>query len=135
MKSVTAAKRFVPVRLEEIEQYLKRAFRALRPHPGPLSKGELTIDLSLSDNVVIRVFTSAHRGKESVADVGEDAIRVGLNAASGRPLKAGKLPIVQRTEGWRDNLRKRVEAEIEDYDDREGYWESRATGVPTPHGS
>ncbi len=134
---ITAEKRAVTVRLTEIEQYLKRAFRVLRPHRGPLAMGtEITIELSLSENVVIRVLTSVHRGQEVAAGTGKDAIRVGLFVASGRPLKAGeKLPIVQRTEGWRDNLRKRIEAEIEEYDDREGYWESRATGVPTRYAS
>ncbi len=109
-------------------QYLKRAFRALNPEMGPLAKdAEQTILLSLSDKVAVRVYTSVARGQQGGAGAGQDAIRVGLyGKGTGRPLKSGKMPIVKRTQGWRDNLRNRIEDEMHDYDDREGYWESRA---------
>lgn len=126
---------FTPITLDEIIQYLKRAFRVLKPMPGPAIRGEATYDLSLSDNVVVRVFTSVGHGQAEAAGSGTDAIRIGLYARAGRPLKSGKLPIVKRTQGWRDNLRARIEDEIHDYDEREGYWESRASGVPSPHGA
>jgi hypothetical protein len=42
-----------------------------------------------------------------------------LQLRKGRPLKPGKAPIVKRTQGWKDNLRERVEDEIEDYDSQE----------------
>lgn len=118
---------FTPVTMEEIATYLKRAFRVLKPEPGPVVRGEATYDLNLSEKVVVRVFTSVAGGASSAAGVGADAIRIGLySKAAGRPLKSGKLPIVKRTQGWRDNLRNRIEDEMHDYDDREGYWESRA---------
>ena len=123
----TAAAAFTPISIGDVEQFLHRAFRAMKPHPGPTIRGELTFDLHLSENVVVRIFTSVHQGSQAGADVGTDAVRIGLySAKSGRPLKAGKLPIVKRTQNWRDNLRERIEDEIADYDDREGYWESRA---------
>lgn len=118
---------YTPVSLDEIEQFLKRAFRVLKPHMGPNVRGEATIDLNLSDSVIVRVYTSVAYGGSSAAGVGSDAIRVGLYSAKlNRPLKSGKLLIVKRTQGWRDNLRERIEDEVADYDAREDYWESRA---------
>lgn len=116
---------FTQITLEEIDVYLKRAFRALRPKPGPVVRGEVTRVLTLSDKVFIRIYTSVGQGSDMAAGEGADAIRVGLFGPT-RPLLAGKLPIVKRTQGWRDNLRERVEDMMELYDDREGYWESRA---------
>lgn len=118
---------FTQISIGDIEQFLKRAFRALKPHAGPNVRGEATFDLHLSDAVVIRIYTSVSSGGTSAAGVGSDAIRVGLySVKANRPLKSGKLPIVKRTQGWRDNLRERIEDEIADYDEREQYWESRA---------
>lgn len=117
---------FTEITLPEIEKYLKRAFHALKPTQG-VNRGEIYMDLNLSDKVAIRVMTSVHKGQQSAADVGSDAIRILLvSTAKNRPLKSGKAPIVKRTQGWKDNLRERVEDEMEDYYDREGYWESRA---------
>ena len=118
---------FTPITLSEIAKTLTRSFRILRPKPGPVVRGELTYDVPLSDKVVVRVFTSVHQGGDAGADVGTDAIRIGLmSSKSGRPLKAGKMPIVKRTQGWAINLRERVEDEMADYDEKESYWESRA---------
>lgn len=118
---------FTPISLPEIAKTLTRSFRVLRPRLGPVVRGEVTYDVPLSANVVVRVFTSVHQGGDAGADVGTDAIRIGLmSSKSGRPLKAGKMPIVKRTQGWTTNLRERVEDEMGDYDEKEVYWESRA---------
>jgi len=118
MKKVTAAAQFTEITLEEMEKYLKRAFRAMTPTQGTF-RGEVYYDLELSDVAVIRVFTSIGPYGQS-AGVGADAIRVGLiNRIKNRPLKPGKWPIVKRTQGWRDNLKDRVEEAVEQYHSKE----------------
>jgi hypothetical protein len=109
-----------------MERYLKRAFHALKPSKGDF-RGEITFELHLSDNVAVRVMSSVHRGREQAAGVGADAIRIQLVSTKlNRPLKTGKAPIVKRTQGWKDNLRERVEDEIESYYEKQGYWDGRA---------
>lgn len=126
-KTAMAAK-FTEVTLEDMDRFLKRGFRALRPKASK-ERGEVYYDLHLSSNVVIRVWTSIGASSGAGADVGADAIRVQLyGKGSNRPLKKGKAPIVKRTQGWKDNLQDRIEDEIESYEDKESYWESRATG-------
>lgn len=117
---------FTEITLTEIEKYLKRAYHSLKPHQNS-ARGEIFYDLNLSDKVAIRVWTSIHKGQETAADVGADAIRVQLvTTKKNHPLKSGKAPIVKRTQGWRDNLRERVEDEMSDYYEKEAYWEGRA---------
>ena len=121
----TSAATFTDIKLEEMEKFLKRAFYSLEPTKGNV-RGEVIYDLHLSEKVAIRIFTSITPGG-SAASVGSDAIRISLyGTAKQRPLKAGKSPIVKRTQGWRDNLKDRIEDEVEDYYSREGYWEGRA---------
>jgi hypothetical protein len=115
VKKAMAGATFTEVSLEEMRTFLKRAFHALEPQKEEVSHGEIIINLPLSDRVVIKVFTSIHHGAEQAAGVGADAIRVGIYRA-GRPLKSGKWPIVKRTQGWRDNLRERVEDMMEKFD-------------------
>jgi len=125
------AAQFTEVTLEDMEKFLRRAFRALRPKKGEERK-EVYFDLSLSDHVAIRVWTSIGVGRASGAGVGQDAIRLVLiSKEKNRPLMTGKAPIVKRTQNWRDSLQDRIEDYIEVYEDREGYWESRA-GAPAP---
>jgi hypothetical protein len=109
---------YTEVSLDEMRTFLKRAFHALEPQKDETNRGEIVINLPLSDRVAIKVFTSITAGREQAAGVGADAIRVGIYR-DGRPLKSGKWPIVKRTQGWKDNLRERVEDMIEKYDERE----------------
>jgi hypothetical protein len=98
----------------------------MEPKTGEKNR-EVYYDLSMDDDsrVCVRVYTSIG-SYGTAADVGTDAIRVGLFSKSGRPLKSGKMPIVKRTQNWRDNLRERIEDELESYHEKDEYWESRA---------
>ena len=119
MKPVKAmAAQFTEISLDGMVTFLKRAFHALSPQRQIIIKGEIVVDLPISDNVSILVFTTVHQGGQSGAGIGTDAIRVGLYRG-GRPLQSGKLPIVKRTQNWKDNLRERIEDQIEAYDSKE----------------
>jgi hypothetical protein len=108
---------FTEVTLKDMETFLKRAFHALEPQKQVNVRGEIAIELPLSDRVTILVYTTVGHGGQTGAGVGSDAIRVGLYR-DGRPLQSGKLPIVKRTQNWRDNLRERIEDAMEKYDSR-----------------
>ena len=120
-----AAATFTSISVADIRKFLSGAFHALDQWEDETTGGELTINLGLSDKVAIKVFTSVHAGREQAAGVGDDAIRVGLYRG-GRPLKSGKWPIVKRTQGWKENLRERVEDMVEVYDEGEQVIESGA---------
>lgn len=128
MRKRAMAAQFTEVTFEDMEKFLKRGWRALRPKQG-LYKGEICFDLNLSPNVAVRVLTSIGARGGSAADVGQDAIRVTLFMPKGnRPMLSGKWPIVKRTQGWRSNLQDRIEDMIQTYEEREGYFEGRAGG-------
>jgi hypothetical protein len=119
------AAQYTEVSLKDMEQFLRRAFRSLRPKKGE-QRREIYYDLSLSPGVAIRVWTSIGVGRGTGAGVGQDAIRIQLvNKKNQRPLMKGKAPIVKRTQNWRNNLQDRIEDYIEQYEDREDYWEGR----------
>jgi len=129
------AAEFTQVSLTEVKQFLKRAFGSFKARESS-DNGEIVIDLAITSNVGIRVFTSVGHGREQAAGHGEDAMRVLLwNLHKRRPIKSKKvdgpkeakaIPI-KRTQGWRDTLRKRLGDLLEEYYDREEYWEQRAT--------
>jgi hypothetical protein len=119
MKKRAMAATYTAISLEDMEKFLKRAFRVLKPKKGA-QKGELVFDLYLSPKTGIRVWTSIAQDGTTGAGVGDDAIRVQLYSfARGRPLMPGKAPIVKRTQGWRDSLKDRIEAYIEAFDSKE----------------
>ncbi len=126
------AAQYTEVTLEDMERFLKRGYRALRPKQG-VQGSEYYYDLSLSSNVVIRVWTSVKRGSATGAGVGEDAIRVqfyGVHVK--RSLVPGKVPIVKRTQNWRNSLQNKIEDVMELYEEKAAYWESRAGGSSDP---
>jgi hypothetical protein len=126
------AAQFTEVTLEDMEKFLKRAFRILRPKKGD-TRAEVYYDLSLSHNVVIRVWTSISELRGVGAGVGQDAIRVQLiSLRSQRPLMKGKAPIVKRTQNWRSSLQEKIEDMIEAYEEKDEYWEARAVGETAP---
>ncbi len=113
------AAQYTEVSIQEMESFIHRAFHALHPKKSSI-RGEVVFDLFLSPNAGIRVWSSIAEHGSSGAAVGEDAIRVQLYSfVKNRPLKPGKAPIVKRTQGWRDNLRERIEDEMEAYDSKE----------------
>jgi hypothetical protein len=126
------AAQYTEVTLEDMERFLKRGYRALRPQQG-VQRNEYYYDLMLSPNVAIRVMTSVHRSSGMGAGVGEDAIRV-LFYGTGvkRPLVPGKAPIVKRTQNWRNSLQNKIEDVIELYEEKAAYWESRAGNSAGP---
>jgi hypothetical protein len=124
------AAQFTEVTLEDMERFLKRGYRALRPQQG-VQKGEYYYDLALSPSVVIRVWTSVQRGSGSGAGVGEDAIRVQFYGSTlKRPLVPGKAPIVKRTQNWRNTLQNKVEDYIELYEGKASYWDAQSGSAP-----
>jgi hypothetical protein len=122
------AAQYTEVTLDDMERFLKRGYRALRPQQG-VQKGEYYYDLALSPGVVIRVWTSVQRGSSSGAGVGEDAIRVQFyGSALKRPLVPGKAPIVKRTQNWRNTLQSKIEDYIELYEEKASYWDAHSGG-------
>lgn len=117
---VTGAATSTPISIEEFEQFIKRAFRALKPKASAY-RGERTFELYLNDSktIGIRVLTSIGVSSGMSAPEGSDAIRVGLmNFKKGFSLMEGKQPIVKRTQGWKDNLKDRIEDFVEAYESR-----------------
>ena len=115
-KSAMAAQ-YTQISLDDLVTFLRRAFHALEPQRQINVKGEIAIDLPLSDRASILVYTSVGVGGQQAAGVGADAIRLGLYR-DGRPLQSGKLPIVKRTQGWKNTLREKIEDAMERYDSR-----------------
>ena len=122
---VAMAAQFTEITLQDMETFLKRAFRVLKPTQGK-QRGEVVFDLFFTPQIGVRVFSSIGQDAYSASGVGTDAIRVLFyNYSKNRPMLTGKAPIVKRTGGWRDNLKDRIEDIMEMFDDKEGYWESR----------
>lgn len=127
------AAQYTEISGQEMEVFLKRAFRALRPTQGIQNK-EIYYDLKLSPQVVIRVWTSIKPWGAS-AGVGDDAIRVQfLGVKVNRPLVSGKAPIVKRTQGWRNSLQDKIEEYLELYEEKSEYWDERGGAEPGSKG-
>jgi len=120
------AAQYTEVTLEDMEKFLKRGFRALRPKQG-VQFGEYYYDLGVTDYLFIRVWSSVRRGTGTGAGVGEDAIRVQLmSVQTRRPAVRGKAPIVKRTQGWRNSLQNKIEDTLEAVEEMD----AKATGAP-----
>lgn len=117
---------YTEVSLEDMDKFLKRAFRTLRPNRNQ-QYNEYYYDLKLGKFVGIRVWSSIGVRSGQGAQVGSDAIRVQLiSLKDNRPLEKGKAPIVKRTQGWRNSLQDRIEDCIEKYEDNDTFWEGWA---------
>lgn len=115
---------FVEIVLDDMERFLRRAYRALQPKKGD-ARGEIYYDLNLSDRkVLIRVWTSIHKGSGVGAEKGADAIRVTMITGGGKPLMP-KSKIVKRTKNWRNALQDRIEELLEIYESKAEYWKGR----------
>lgn len=117
------AAEYTKITIEDMDRFLKRAFRALRPKQG-LDRGEYFYDLNVSDSkIFIRIWTSIKKDGAG-AGVGLDAIRPTLVTVGGKPL-VRKQKIVKRTPNWRGNLQERIETLLEDYESKTGYWKGK----------
>ena len=126
MQKTSMAAQYTEITLEEMEQFLKRGFRALRPRKGE-KRGEVYYDLKVGDHVGIRVWTSIMPRSGMGAGRGQDAIRVQLISLKDQgPLQKGKAPIVKRTQKWRNSLKDRIEEATEKYEDNVDFWEEWA---------
>jgi hypothetical protein len=123
------AVRYVEITLDEMEKFLKRAFRAFRPKQGVIG-GEYFYELKLGPAVGIRVLTSVKTGSGMGARSGKDTIKVQFISLKDNNLltKKGEQPtIVKRTKNWRDSIKDRVAELVEKYDDNEEWWEEWAS--------
>lgn len=122
------AAQYTPISITEMDTFLRRAFRALRPTRS-VQRGEVVYDLFITPAIGVRVWTSISPHSDFAAGVGSDAIRVQYyHMAKNHPLQRGKAPIVKRTQGWRDNLKDRIEDCLELYEQREAEFEARRQG-------
>lgn len=113
------AAQYTPITIEEMEAFVRRGFRALKPRKAA-ERGETVFDLFITPEIGIRIWTSLSPHSGASAGVGDDAIRVQYyHFGRNHPLVRGKAPIVKRTQGWRDNLKDRIEDCIELYEQRE----------------
>ena len=123
---------YIEVTLKEMDTFLKRGFRALRPDQGSF-RGQVTYDLSLSPSVVIRIYTSIMQSGYS-AGAGGDSIRVViLGVKSEKPLVSGSF-LVKRTNSWRNTLQDKIEEYIELYEEKAEYWDQRGNAAPGSKG-
>lgn len=123
-----AAAVYTEVSLADIEKVLKRAFHGMKPKRKSYG-GSYYYDLSISENVAVRVYTSVSVRTEVSRSKENAPMKVGLfSLKSDRKMEGGDLDIVKRTQNWRTTLQDRVEDKIELYHDKEDYWEHRATG-------
>lgn len=119
---------YTPISIEEMDKFLKRAFRALKPVRS-VQRGEIVYDLFLTPKIGVRVWTSISPYSDAAAGVGADAIRVQYyHMERNHPLQRGKAPIVKRTQGWRDNLKDRIEDCVELFEQREAEFDARRNG-------
>ena len=123
---------YVEVTLKEMETFLKRGFRALRPEQG-VYRGQFIYDLSLSPSVVIRIYTSIMKSGYS-AGAGGDSIRiVFLGVRVDKPLVGGSF-LVKRTNSWRNSLQDKIEEYLELYEEKAEYWDQRGSAEPGSRG-
>ena len=117
---------FTEVSLEDMDKFLRRGFRSLKPKRGQ-QYNEYFYDLTLGRFVGLRVWTSVKTHSGQGADVGADAIRVQfVSLKDEKPLEKGRAPIVKRTQGWRTSLQDRIEDFIEKYEGNDEFWENWA---------
>jgi hypothetical protein len=127
MLRTAMAAQFTEITLEEVEKFLKRSFRAMRPKQA-VDGGEVVFILGLGHYVGIKVLTSIRARSGIGAERGSDAIRVGLiSLKDGNALEGGKFAIAKRTQNWRDSLKDRIEECMETYHEKPESWEQWAT--------
>lgn len=128
MKKQSMAATFVSITKDEFDKFLKTRYRVYQPKVVDM-RGEAVYDLSLTDDIAVRIYSSiSYKGVG--AEVGQDAIRVLLFGTKiNRPInkKAGSS-IVKRTQGWRNSLSDRIDSFIEEYHEKQDFYDRIATG-------
>ena len=123
---------FTEITLEEMEGFLKRAFRGYKPKKG-IEKGQYAFTLHITDDVGIRILSSIPARGEKVRGVGDDTINLLLWwVKKDYPMTKDKALVVKRVGGWKANLQDRIEDLVEAYEEKAEYWDARATGNPAP---
>jgi len=120
---------YVEIPLEEMEKFLKRAFRAFRPKQGIFKGNEYYYILTLGPNVGIRIMTSVKTRSGVGAGRGVKTMKVQLVSLrdGGLLMRKEKQPTpVKRTTNWKDSIKDRVGELVEKYDDGEEFWEKLA---------
>ena len=121
-KTRKGAATYVNVTVEDIEAFLRRAFRAYKPLKRGVFKNEVFIAMPIDNWARIEVMTAVSAQAVSGRGVGEDAIRITLLGPKGPLHRAKFFTRVHRTQNWRDNLRERIETALEYYEDKITEW-------------
>ncbi len=121
---MTTGERYTEITLDDMERFLKRAYRALKPKKS-VDRGQFVYDLNLSDGtIIVRVYTAIHPRQEVSNAVGEDSIRVVMITGKGKALMP-KAKLVMRTKNWRNALQDRIEDFLEVYESKIEYWKEQ----------
>lgn len=127
-EKTSMAAQYTEITLEDMEKFLNRGFRSLRPRKGDF-RGEVTYTLHINRKVGIRIMTSIRERSESSARVGKDTIKAFLiSLADGKGLekKENRQTIVKRTQNWRKSLQDRIENLMEKYEEKAEFWDEWA---------
>lgn len=116
------ASTYTPFTLLELDQFIKRTFRGLRPVRREGSS-DYFYDLYLSPSMKVQIWTSIYKGEDSVKDKTRPPMKVIFMGRRQGRLNPEDIRVL-RVEKWRDNLRKRVEEFMELYHNDPDGWDS-----------
>lgn len=111
----------VTVHLKEFDNLIRRNFRVLRPKVV-VDHNEICYDLTPEDDqpqFILRVRTTISRGDTESRGVGEDSIKIILIDQVTNKGITNKFRRVHRVSGWVNNVRKRIEEALEEFEDIE----------------
>lgn len=116
---------YVNVTVDDIETFLRRAFRAYRPLKRGVFGHEVFLEMPIDDWARIQVMTAVSAQAESGRGAGEDAIRITLLGPRGPIHGKKQFTRVHRTQNWRDALRDRIESALEYYENKITEWRAK----------
>lgn len=112
---------YTKLSLDDLDLFLKRTFRALQPVRKEGSS-DYFYDLYLSHSVKIQVWSSIYKGDTEVKSTENHPMKIIFMGRRGRISPKEPEIIVKRVEGWKGNLRSRIEELVELYHvDPEGW--------------
>jgi hypothetical protein len=119
------ATQYTEITLEEMDTFLKRSFRALRPKQFTKS-GAVYYDLTLGPNVAVRIWTTIGTWGSTK---GKKSMKVQLYGPKvNRRLVHEEAVRMKRTQNWRSTLQDNIEEFLELYESKPEYWEQNASG-------